>query len=164
MTLPAYVDIPDTDADQDSPLKSGDYAETLRDNVDARRRYHVYTDEAEQTETSESFQAQFSIRVPIESLEDYPSIQRRIVADVHAWVSPGGGGEAGEVRLRDFTTGNVGAAVAVTETTDTHKYPTLDVPVGWASTTRQIEVQTRITSSGTIHVRADDRQSWKVES
>lgn len=162
-----FVDIPDADADQDSPLFGAVYGERLRNNIDALRTASFRVDKAEASTTGTllSWFTLFSQKITIPDYRDYfvygPVFQRTILADAHSRVTITGGGPEGEVRLNIGAVN--GAAVSVTSGTDQRVNPFIDITLAQAGTTVTVNVQARrVNAVSEIFVRANERQ-WLVE-
>ena len=150
MARPAYVDIPDSDLEQDDPAKTGVMIQ-LRDNALAGR-ITIFGPELVETDSVTLgggadvwVDHPDPITVHIPDVADYTGIQRLIRARFQAKTAAGA---TGTYRLKDSASGNTGAEVTTTSATYVQLSTTLDVLAAWKGTDRLIIPQLK-SSSGT---------------
>jgi len=152
MTRPAYVPIPDTDADIDSP-GAEDFFQALRDNIAAARVNHVYMDVAQQdTSGVGSYETLWSFFLKLPPIAAEPLISPEIIGFVRAKVSANNG----DFRLRDSASGNAGTPINVTSTSLVTINPTLALDTAWYGSIRTIQVQAQQNVAGIASGQAED--------
>ena len=155
MSLPTWVAFVGTDVDVDSAAKEGTVLRRARDNIEATRFIFVPCAFEEKTTTNTSFEDMDAgdsgreaaeVNVPLPDIGASTGVVRRIILRIRARDT----NSDGEMRLIDIGSGNVGPAVAVDTPVNGNFEIELTVPIGWRDTLREIRIQGRSISSGTM--------------
>jgi hypothetical protein len=155
----AYVEIPDSD------IGVGDYGRTdtvftrLRDNIRALRHSLYAVLFAETTTTSTTFVQAKRFEIFVPDRPDETGYSRELRLRIEGRVSAG----TGEWRLKDVASGNAGTAASSTSTTYGERSMTLAVQSSWKGTLRQIDVEFRQVTSGTVYARSDARIAGELD-
>lgn len=160
MARPTFNPIPDSDLNLDSPGKTQDVFEYLRDNAGAVRIAILGIYLAEETDTSASYQEHAgTIVVHVPDVADYTGIQRLISVTIEVKVSAG----TGTFQLKDDASSNVSSEVTSTSTSYEDKTLTLDLDAGWKGTDRTIIVQYKVSGGNDVYVKAGPRYDTWLE-
>ena len=163
MARPAFVNVPLTDVDTDSPGKTTDVFKALRDNAAAVRIGIFGVDIAEDGTASGTFQTVTGSEFNVEliNVADYAGIVRKVILGIEGKVS---GGATAEFRLFQITDSVAGTAVAKTDAAYVAFNIEIDVQTGWLGIAKQFRVEHRISSgAGTVNTRAVKRFSGRYE-
>ena len=160
MARPTWNNIPDADLDLDSPGKTQDVFEYLRDNAGAVRIAILGIYMGEETDNSASYvEHTDTITLHIPDVADYTGIQRKVSVTVEVKVSAG----TGTFQLKDDATSTTGGEVTSTSTGYEDKTLTLDLDASWKGTDRTIIVQYKVSGGNDCYVKAGPRYDTWLE-
>jgi len=144
MARPAWVQIPDSDVNLDSPQKTG-LMTKLRDDAAAARIALIGLELEEASTTSTTFVEHADpLCLPhIPDVADYTGIQRKLYLPVQAKTA---GGATGTYRLKDQATGTTGPEQTTTSGAYVKLTLELDVPAAQKGTDRIILVEYKSSS------------------
>jgi len=148
MARPTWNAIPDSDIDLDSPGKTQDVFQYIRDNISAARIIIFGVDLAEDTTSSTSWDTHIgSAYIHVPDVADYSGIQRVVYVPIEVKIS---GGATGSYRLKDLATSTVGG----TETTTSATYEVvtleLDIDASWKGTDRTLKLEFQSSDGGEV--------------
>jgi hypothetical protein len=163
MARPSWNNIADSDIDLDSPGKTTDVFQYLRDNAAAARItiFGVYLPE-DSTALITWDEHAYTFLVWLPDVGDYPTIQRRVYIPVQVKVS--GSGTA-HIRLEDDATATTGGEQTSTSPTYETKTLQLDLDASWKGTLRTINLDFKVSggSSPTCYVQSEERIDARLE-
>lgn len=156
MAHPAFIDIPDTDIDVDSPLTTTIF-QNFRQCDRAVRVIAFGFDVAEVTFTSATYVTVATVYFYLPDLADFDTIQRRILANFEVKTSAGG-----TLTLKTTADGVDSDEVTTTSTSYTSKTCTQNLASGLKGTIVQLDIKGKI-SAGTGYLRSIDRLTTLLE-
>lgn len=156
----AWVDLPITDTDLDSPVKTGLLLK-MRDNDRALRITVIAQEMAEQSDTVSVYTAAaFSFFLFIPDLPDYIGYQRKFTFNCEMKVSGGG---TGTLKVRDNASATDSTEATTTNGTYEEKEVVLNVDSAWKGTTRTIEVWMKKSGGGSVESQVVNRACHRLE-